>query len=233
MPNKKWVAGYEGIFGLVGLGALFTENVVRYLRGDYDPADLWSYFTYQSNLIAAVALLASTYSIWKGANWKHLDFLRGAATLYMIVTGLVYSVLVNNADPAVMIDHYIMHYLMPVVMIVGWVLHQPALRISYRWSLLWLAYPLVYAGFVQVHGALTGDYFYEFLSPVTGGYTPVLITIGVLILFAAFVAFLLTRLPRKRKQEICTDIMGHGNLYGDHFVCATCSGRIPDVRTAD
>lgn len=199
MPNKKRVglAVYELLFGLIGLGALLLENVVRALRGTYVFADIWSYFTYQSNLIAAFALLASSYALWRGKNWKWIDPLRGAATLYMIITGLVFALLVHNASPAVAIDNHIMHQLMPVVMVVGWLIHQPTTRISFDRTLKWLFYPWVYAGFALVHGTLTGEYFYNFLDPTGGGFRPVVVTIGALTLFAAFVAFMMIRLPRR------------------------------------
>jgi hypothetical protein len=204
MSKVKWVAVYELCFGLLGLYALAQENIVHAHRGDYDFSGIWSYFTNQSNLIVVVVALTSSLSIlfWKGKTWKHQDYLRGAATLYIIITGVVYAVLLNNANPAVMFDHHVLHQVMPIAMVIGWIIHPPSARIPYVRSLWWLVYPLVYAVYALVNGAVTGTYFYAFLDPRDSGFLPVFVTIGVLILFAAFVTRILTLLPLRRKAAV-------------------------------
>lgn len=196
MSNTKRVAVTEGLFGAVGLYALMQEVTVRWHEGTYDAVDLWSHFTYQSNLIAVIALLASTFAFWIGVTReteKYLDYVRGAATLYMIITGVVYALLVNNADPAVMVDHYIMHYIMPLAMVVCWLAHPPVERLDYSKAVLWLAYPLCYVAYVQIEGRVTGDYFYEFLNP-TEGVLPVIATIGGLLFASAGITWVMSRM---------------------------------------
>ena len=183
--TKRVVVGvWDLFFGLLALGALATENIVRIVRGTYESGDLWNYFTYQSNFIAMIAMLTSSYAIWKGKNWLATDVLRGAATLYMVITGVVFALLVHNASPAVAIDNNIMHQVIPAAMFIGWIIHQPATRISFARSLKWLIYPLAYAVYASVYGAVTGKYFYSFLDPATNGGIE-----GVLLIIAALVAF--------------------------------------------
>ncbi len=197
MPNNRWVAIYEGLFGLIAFGALATENIVRSVRGINVLTDVWYYFTYQSGLIVALVLLASSYSFWTRKNWKWLDPLRGAATLYSVITGVVFAVLVHDASPAVMIDHHTLHQMMPIVMVVGWFIHQPAQPISLYRTIKWLYYPWAYAFTVLVIGNFSGTYPYDFLDPTKSSYQQVYITICILTLFAALVSWVLVRLsPR-------------------------------------
>lgn len=199
MPNKKVVAAAQGSLGLLGAYALAQENIVRWDRGDLDLLNLWSHFTYQSNLIAVIALLTSTFAIWRGFESRRIDLLRGAATLYMIVTGVVYITLVNNADPAVMHDHYIMHYVMPVGMVLLWLWHRPAWRIPYESAVFWLVYPIAYTVYVQLYGRFVsdGDYLYDILDPTTGG-RAVLVTVFGLTFAAAIIAWGMVNLPLRR-----------------------------------
>ncbi len=197
MPNNRWAAIYEGLFGLVAFGALAIENIVRSARGINVLTDIWYYFTYQSAAVVVIALLASSYSYWTRKNWAWLDPFRGAATLYSVITGVVFAVLVHDASPAYMIDHHILHQLMPVVMVVGWLFHQPSVRITLDRTLKWLYYPWAYAAFALVCGAVGGVYPYDFLNPTDSGYRPVFITIAVLTLFAMVVSWVMVWLmPR-------------------------------------
>lgn len=198
--SKKWVAAFELLVGLIGAYALAQEVFVRRSEGTYDWFDLWSHFTYQSNLFAVVVLiLTSTFTFWRGGTGRVLNYLRGAATLYMIITGVVYSLLVNNADPAVMIDHYIMHYFMPVAMVVAWMLHPSEHRIQSGMEQLWLVYPLAYVVFVQVEGAWTDSYVYEFLNPSVHG-RMVLFTVIALTIAASVISWILA-IPTRRSRR--------------------------------
>src|SRR5690606_3055057 len=57
----------------------------------------FSFFTVQSNLIAsATYLIAATAIIRKNKMGGWFRYVRGAAVLYMIVTGIVYALLLQN-----------------------------------------------------------------------------------------------------------------------------------------
>lgn len=57
--------------------------------------------------------------------------------------------------------------------------------------------------------------------------------VGMLSISSSNIAAIIDRAHILTDLPICSDMMGHGNLYGDHFVCASCGGRIPDERTGD
>lgn len=192
MLTSKRVAAYELIVGLTALGALLLENIARIVQGTYDPLDIWTYFTYQSNLIVAVVLLASSYSVLRNKHWN-LDMWRGGATLYMVITGVVFALLVHSASPAIAIDNTIMHRIVPIAVVVAWCLHLPSERIHPDRIITWLYYPWLYAAFALIWGHVTGSYFYSFLDPSDGGYLPVVMTIVVLTLFAIIVSLVMTQ----------------------------------------
>lgn len=205
MSYKNFRILYKVFFASLGLFAIAQETIVIIGRGTYNFVNFWSYFTNQSNLFAASMLLLSAYALWRGTKWKHLDLLRGASTIYMVITGVVFAVLLSGGDTtnltAVPIDNNILHQIIPVALVVDWLINPPAKRIPFARSLLWLVYPIVYAACALLRGALTGWYPYDFFNPaVSGGYGPVAVTIAGISVFVIALAWLLTRLPLGRKK---------------------------------
>jgi len=89
--------------------------------------------------------------------------LRGAASLYMAITGIVFSVLLAGLDvelTAVPWDNTVLHYIMPVVVVADWVIDLPGTRIAFKSALVWLAFPLTYVAYSLIRGHLTGWYPY-------------------------------------------------------------------------
>ena len=108
------------LVALLGLSAVVTEVVVLVGRGTFVPGNFFSFFTIQSNLLAGVTLLLVVTR--PGTPW--LSWLRGLATLCMVVTGIVFSVLLSGlpADvlTAVPWDNVVLHYLVPIWFALDW-----------------------------------------------------------------------------------------------------------------
>lgn len=182
MNRRRFVKGYRWVFGplaLIAMAANFEHSVV----GDgFDPVSFFSYFTIISNLFAAALL---PYGAWPGTA-PH-DLLRGAATVYMAITGLVYGLLLASYPVAIPAwINTVEHRIMPVVIVLDWVLDPPRRRIPYRRAALWLAFPIVYLCYTELRGPLADWYPYPFLDPRIGGYGRV--AAYVLGITAAFVA---------------------------------------------
>ena len=205
MSMKNFRIFYKVLFASLGLYAIAQETIVIIGRGTYNFVNFWSYFTNQSNLFTAIVLLVSAYALWRGYKWKHLDLFRGAATIYMIITGVVFAVLLSGGDTkdltAVPIDNTILHELIPIALVVDWLINPPVKRIPFVRALLWLVYPIVYAACALIRGALTGWYPYPFFNPEPNGYGPVAVTIAAISLFVIALAWLLTRIPFTRKKK--------------------------------
>jgi uncharacterized membrane protein len=149
-----------------------------------------SFFTIQSNILSGVlsAQLARE-PVRDGARWRiaRLDALFG-----ITVTGIVYStVLARIHEPKgweQVSTNTVVHYVVPIMMVLGWLLFGPRPRIAIstlRWSLLW---PVLYFGYVLVLGKATGWYPYPFVDVASQGYGRVLVNAVLVTLVLGAVA---------------------------------------------
>lgn len=188
------------LLALLGFSALVTEVAVLVERGQFAPGNFFSYFTVECNAFAVGVLL---WSALAGARrTRRLDLFRGAATLFMLTTIVVFTVLLSGLDPArltaVPWDNTVLHYLMPIGVTLDWLLDRPVRRVWFRSALLWLAAPLLYVVYTLVRGPLVGWYPYPFLDPGTGGYGQVAVVgVGIAVVVGGF-AWVVTRVPARR-----------------------------------
>ena len=199
--RRVGVAVFGLVFGLLALGALLREIVARSAQGSFDALDFCSRFTHQSTLFAGIVLLACSYYAWHGKESTKLDWFHGAATLYMILTGVVYNLLLNDASPAFIWDDHIMHKVTPIVMFLSWfVVNRPSSRILYDgdWSAsMWLVYPLGFAVYSQLYGRFIrpDDYLYSFLDSANGQGLHVAGMVALLTGACAIVALVMVKMP--------------------------------------
>lgn len=160
-------------------------------------ANFFSYFTIQSNVIAIVVLAGGALADPRGARWAYV---RGAATLYIMITGLVYNTLLVSA--AVGVAPWIndvIHRIVPALMLLDWIIFAPWARTHVGAALVWLVYPLAYVACTLLRGALVDWYPYPFLDPRLGGaYGRVAIYLVVLTLVFALLAAFINGIGRWR-----------------------------------
>lgn len=197
---------FRALFALVAIAAITTEVVTLIERGKFEPFNFFSYFTVESNLFAAAILLLSAFAVQRGERQGWLDHLRGAAALYMLITGITFSVLLAGIEgaefTAVPWDNFVLHYLMPIVMAVDWLIDPPAHRIEFRPALAWLAFPILYAVYSLIRGGIVGWYPYPFLDPDERGYLGVLVTSAFLIALAIGLIWLLLRIADRAANQL-------------------------------
>ena len=188
------------VFALLGFSALVTEVATLVARGRFVPANFFSYFTVESNVMAVVSLVVGSIAAASGFTSRRLDVARGAVALYMTTVVLVFVVLLSNRPvdelTAVPWDNTVLHYIMPIVVLVDWLLSGRAAAVGYRLALLWLAVPLVYAVYTLIRGPLSGFYPYPFMDPALHGYPGVLLTCVVLGVVLAVLAVAVGAGPR-------------------------------------
>ena len=154
----------------------------------------FSYFTIQSNILAALVLTAFAFKSGPD-EWLVHPFVRSAVAAYVAMVGLVYVVLLRplwSPVGAQWIADVALHYVMPAGYLIFWL--ACVRKSGLRWydPLLWLIYPLFYLGFLLVCGKLSGFYPYPFIDAKTLGYAGVAAnTAGLLIVCAAIGFFLL------------------------------------------
>lgn len=139
----------------------------------------FSYFTVQSNILGVLVLLIGGVLDPRSPRWQAV---RGAVTLYLLITGVIYAVLLAGID-VMLTDKWVndtMHRVLPIVLVADWILVSARLRVSPALIVGWLAYPIVYCGYSLIRGELVHWYPYPFLDPRGQGYPSLLI--GVVIL---------------------------------------------------
>ena len=161
----------------------------------FDPINFFFYFTVLSNIAAAV-LLAFEAVRPAAMSSPGSAVVRGAVTLYMAVTGLVYAVLLapQAADVAVTsrwVD-FVVHVVAPIVVVADWFVDPPRSRPTVAEAALWLVFPLVFLVVSLVRGPIVDWYPYPFLDPdENAGYGGVALTsLGILVVFLGIAAAL-------------------------------------------
>jgi len=158
-------------------------------------ANFFSFFTIQSNIIGVAALCALVL-VPRARRSPTFDVVRGAAVLYMAITGVVFALLLSGLQEELQTTipwvDFVVHKLMPIVLVADWLVDPPRHRLS-RWTLLaWLSFPLAWVTYTLVRGAAVDWYPYPFVDVSRLGYDGVLARSVVLALgFAAAGAALL------------------------------------------
>lgn len=205
IKNKKPIVFYKLFFGLLGGSAVVTEIIVLVQRGSFVPANFFSFFTIQSNLLASVVLLVGALLFLQNRRSSAYDMYRGAITLYMVITGSIFALLLSGLDAGVLTavpwDNTALHYIMPIAVFGDWLLDAPKQRIFFRQALFWLFYPIAYLVYTLVRGHYVGWYPYPFLNVAEKGYVAVLmVSVGVALLVTGL-GWVISRLT-KRTQRV-------------------------------
>jgi hypothetical protein len=161
----------------------------------------FSFFTIESNLLAIAVLLIGGAADPRGSRWA---WVRGAATLYMVITGIVYAALLANAEvglTAAWVDSA-MHQVTPAVLLADWIVFPPWPRAAYGKALGWLAFPLAYFAYSLIRGAAVDWYPYPFIDPrQSGGYGRVAVFAVVLAVVFALLALAVSAIGVARSRR--------------------------------
>lgn len=173
MTPNRGQALFRFWFALLGFLAIFFQltHLLQNVPGA-SAGNFFSYFTIESNIIAVITLAIAGWYAWQGESPRWLELLRGAATIYMTITGIVYSLLLSNIDVNTPIPwiNVVLHYTIPTIMVIDWLVDLPRTRVPVRTSLIWLGFPLLYLVYSLIRGPIVDWYPYPFLDPRVSGY---------------------------------------------------------------
>jgi len=195
LRGQRIVRVLRAVFAVYGLIALLWIPLRNLGSDDFSSANYLSYFTIESNILAVVVLLVGALRDPQSRGWQ---LFRGATTLYMVITGIVYAVLLANID-VMLQDGWIntaLHRLLPLVLLLDWVLAPSRVRISEVQSLSWLVFPAVYGAYSLIRGPIVDWYPYPFLDPRQQGYLQLAVTAVVLLLAMALMALAVNAVGR-------------------------------------
>lgn len=156
------------------LVALVSHLAIGLSRNDLTVVEFFSLFTVLSTALAVTMLMMAATRPAVLASDRFAVF-RGAVTVYMTVTAVVYAVVlaptsfdIGLAEPWV---DWSLHVVGPLLVALDWLVHRPGGELSRSSVLVWLAFPTAYLGYSLVRGAMTGWYPYPLLDPTEiGGY---------------------------------------------------------------
>lgn len=199
MNKQQFVITYRLAFAfLIPITVAIQLAYSMEQASDFSVVNFFSYFTIQSNLFSALIFLMSAYVLWKHRKDPRLESLRGAATLYMVTTGIIYNLLLRG-DNGTLLPwvNDVLHRIFPIVMLFDWLYCRSERKFSLKEALLWLIYPVIYAAYTLIHGPLARDWYpYPFLNAAQHGYARVGLNCVVIAIGCLVLAIAIARLPR-------------------------------------
>ena len=154
------VMSYRLFVALTILVAVGSQYAVSSQLVFFQPSNFLSYFTNDSNLLAAAVFLVA--AIWPAAR---TDWWRGLAVVCMAITGIVFNLLLRSEELATLPwVNEVVHVIAPVVVVVDWAVMPPAMRISAGAAARWLILPFLWLVYTLARGSISGWYPYPFLN---------------------------------------------------------------------
>lgn len=206
MTKRRVLIATRLAFGIIALVAVAIQALYLQRLGVLDPFNYLGYFTNLSNILAGIVLIIGAYYLIKKRQPSpQEDLFRGAATLYIAITGLVYVTLLSSEDLGLLIPwvNIVTHIIVPLYVIADWLYQPQRTKLHTRQIMVWLIWPALYVTYTIIRGSLTGWYPYPFLNPQkVNGYGEVAIYC-VIILVAFFVCgWLLMKLGNALKRNV-------------------------------
>jgi len=161
-------------------GSLYPTSTVHF----------FSFFTILTNLLVAAAMLAPVLAPSSRLG-EFLDRppVRTAIVGYIVIVGTVYWALLSGIDKATGLHlylEYVLHYIIPPLVVLDWLLFVPKGDLPWRLGIDSLAYPAVYLGWTLVHGYFAIWYPYPFIDVTKLGYPRMLLnSVGLVLAFLA------------------------------------------------
>lgn len=197
-----WIRIPRFAFAVLGALALVWIPIRNIGESGFSVAGYFSYFTIESNVLGVIVLLIGAIRDPRDRRWQ---VIRGAATLYLLITGVVYAVLLAKVD-VMLTDQWIndiLHRILPIVMVLDWILVPVTLGITRALIGGWLIYPVGYGAYTLIRGPIVDWYPYPFIDPREQGYVSLVIGLviltGVFALLAVAVAALGALVDRRRE----------------------------------
>ena len=188
------------LFAFLGFSALVTEIATLVARHRFAPGDFFSYFTVEANLLTVISLMLSAFAASGRWSSRILELYRGAVAFFMTTVILIFIVLLSGYPAseltAVPWDNTVLHYVMPIVVILDWLLLSARRAVAVRTALMWLLGPLAYLVWSLARGAIVGWYPYPFMDPGRHGYLAVLLTSVVIAVVLSVIVVVLAAAPR-------------------------------------
>lgn len=144
----------------------------------FQKANFFSFFTIQANLLAVATLLLLAI-VRRAERTPLYDGVRSGVVLYMAITGVVFALLLTGLQEELQTTipwvDFVVHKLMPVVLVVDWLTDPPRHRLPLKVAAAWLSYIVAWFVYTLVRGASVDWYPYPFVDVDRHGYDGVFV----------------------------------------------------------
>lgn len=196
---------WRGVFAAIGWLALAGQFVVFVeawtLAGVLERLEKYfSYFTILTNILVALALtLPLLGPASSAAIWSRSEGVRAATTMYAVVVGVIYHLLLRatwQPQGFQIVTDTLLHTVMPLAILIDWIAFTPRGQLRWVDAAKWLAFPLAFGAWSLLHGAIGGWYPYWFIDVGELGYARVLINLVGLLAFFGIVGLIVVAIDR-------------------------------------
>jgi len=152
--------------------------------------NVFCFFTIQSNLIVGATTLLLALNPRRSS--VVFDTFRLTGVVAIAITGLVYHAVLSklfDLESWALIADNLLHTVVPVMAVAGWLMFGPRGRTSRRVMWLSVLFPVAWLAFTLLRGAAVGFYPYPFIDVVHLGYGRVLVNcVWVAVLYLGVAA---------------------------------------------
>lgn len=160
----------------------------------------FSYFTILTNILVAIVLTTAARQRDGGtAPFWLQPWVSSGVTASIILVGVSYSLLLRNAWHPQGVQWVVnewMHDILPPLFLAFWWWCVPKGSLLARHVLMWMAYPILYFGYILLRGNAIGVYPYPFIDVGSLGYARVVINALVILLGFVVISLALIGLDR-------------------------------------
>jgi len=186
--NQKYINIYRLIVCIFGWTSLIILMIVPF--GLESHGVLYSYYTFQTNLIA-LSWLTIALIYYKKENKPKLihPAVQGAVTLYITIALVIYVTILAPQDPYSLVGiqvftNLMIHIIIPIAVIIDWVM--TGINDKYEWSyeLYWTIYPIGYLVYCLILAGRFEIYIYPFFNVMIMGVVGLILgVLGLVIVF--------------------------------------------------
>lgn len=194
------------ILALLGIVLNLVVSGTNPLFPSLGNANSFLFFTIQSNLIVFVWYIISLYTHYTNRTSKYLKpVYKGAMTSYITLTFLVFLTILEPIYQPTglhLISSVLLHYVVPFLVIVDWVLFEETKSYQYRFIFLWLTYPLGYMVYGLLIALIFEKYLYPFFNISQFGFLiiPFILVLTLVYFIISYTYIVLNKRMHKRRK---------------------------------
>ncbi|MDA8197221.1 MAG: Pr6Pr family membrane protein [Actinomycetota bacterium] len=199
MTTKRIIISIARIALAAAIALVFVIRMYVIVTKRQAIVDTLSYFTYESNLFAAFVFGLLGWKAVRGESTASLQGYRGAATAYLLITGIIYNLLLNapSSGTSEILVNLLYHHIAPLYVLIDFLIDTPKPAITYRRALLWVVYPVVYMVYTFIRGAITNWYPYPFFDAAHHSVATIATNVVGLVVFGLVLFFVLSQISKR------------------------------------